>query len=360
MIARLLLSALVCCPMLHTAPATAAVSQKKAIWGPTEREGVSQFPKYASLGVGIYQMTLKWDQVAARQPGSPRSAGDPAYVWPPEVDYAISEASRHGIQVLLNVTGSPRWANRNRAPHFAPARPSDYGDFVEAASRRYPRVRHWMIWSEPSKGLNFQPLTPDNNKPLRGAGLRGPRLYARMLDSAYGRLKSVTRSNIVIGGNTFTVGTVAPYRYLRAMRMPNGRAPRLDLWGHNPFSRREPNLRKPPLGYGYADFSDLDTLMRWLDRYVRPRGPRLKVFISEYTLPTDHANFVFNFHVSRARQADWIAKALRIVRSHKRLYTFGYFNLYDPAPRLENDQPDWGLLEFDGDPKPAYASFKAG
>ena len=39
-------------------PADARYSSKKAIWGPTKVNGVSQFPIYRDLGVGIFQMQL--------------------------------------------------------------------------------------------------------------------------------------------------------------------------------------------------------------------------------------------------------------------------------------------------------------
>ena len=173
-----------------------------------------------------------------------------------------------------------------------------------------------------------------------------------MLDAAYGRLKAVSPRNLVIGGNTFTVGTVAPLYFIRALRLPSGRPPRMDLWGHNPFSLRTPDLDHPPLGSGFADFSDLDTLVRVLDRNMRRAKLRkqrhLKIFMSEYTLPTDHANFEFNFFVSRKTQAQWITRALHIVRSWKRLATFGYLGLYDDDVRPDGEQVERGLLERDG------------
>jgi len=137
----------------------------------------------------------------------------------------------------------------------------------------------------------------------------------------------------------------------------------MDLWGHNPFTLRRPDLRQPKLGSGYADFSDLDVLVRALDRAMKrsPRGQRrLRVFISEFALPTDSRNWQFNFYVSRDIQADWIRRALRIVRPWKRIYTFGYLGLYDEGPRPANDQARWGLIDEDGRHKPAYSAFRDG
>src|SRR3954453_634219 len=65
------------------APAHASVTRKKAMWGPIEVNGISQFPVYADLGVGIYQTSLAWDRVAPTRPASARNPLDPAYRWPP-------------------------------------------------------------------------------------------------------------------------------------------------------------------------------------------------------------------------------------------------------------------------------------
>ena len=334
-------------------PTGSAASLKKSIWGPP-----TQFPIYADLGVGIWQTRVSWNTVALRRPEHPRDPSDPAYAWPAELDAAIAAASQHGIHVALLVMGTPRWANGGKPARWAPNHPRDYADFLAAASRRYPAVRHWMIWGEPTKASNFQPLRRDRGRRLSGRGLRGPRIYARMLDRAYVALKGVSRANLVIGGNSFTVGTVRPRRWIQALRLPNGRPPRMDLYGHNPFTLRRPVLSQPPLGRGYADFGDLDTLARWIDRNLRPRG--MKLFLSETSFPTDHANFEFNFWLTRATQARWIADALREARRWPRIYTFGYLGLYDDAVRPDGLQVERGLLDRNGRQKPAYEAFKRG
>jgi hypothetical protein len=353
----MVLAAAVAGSLPHTA--FAEPSRKKAIWGPIERNGVSQFPIYADLGAGIFQMSLRWDEVAVRKPAEPRDPADPAYQWPTSIDRAISEGRAHGIRVSLLVQRAPAWANGGRDSRWAPRPPRRFADFITAASRRYPGVRYWMIWGEPVASGNFQPLEPTRHHILRGEGRRGARIYARMLDAAYGALKRVNERNRVIGGNSFTAGTVPPLRWVRALRLPNGRPPRMDLYGHNPFSARAPNLSQRPLGGGFADFGDLDTLARRIDRYLE-RGRRIRLFLSEFTLPTDHANHEFNFYVSRAVQADWIRRALGVTRRWSRIHTFGYLSLYDDEPREDGLQVERGLLERDGTRKPAYFAFKRG
>jgi hypothetical protein len=344
-------------------PAPADVTRKKSLWGPATVAGVSQFPIYADLGAGIWQSGLSWADVARRRPAHPTDPHDAAYAWPAGLDAAIADAKAHGIAVALLAMRTPAWANGGRSAAWAPRSPRAYARFLAAAARRYPAVRHWIIWGEPTQSANFQPLQPDHGRRLTGAGLRGPRIYARMLDRAYGALKAVNPANLVIGGNSFTVGAVAPQHWIEALRLPSGRPPRMDLYGHNAFSARRPLLSQPPLLRGYADFGDLDTLAGWLDRDLkgaRPDGRRLKLFLSEMTFPTDHTNVEFNFWLTRATQASWITDALRATRTWSRIYTFGYLGLYDDPLRPDGQQVERGLIERDGTRKPAYEAFKRG
>src|SRR5215216_5853595 len=112
LVCALALAAAVCVP----APSSAAITRKKSMWGPATVAGVSQFPLYADLGVGLWQANLSWNAVATRRPEHPRDPGDPAYVWPRELDAAIADARRHRIAVSLLVMNSPSWANGGRAP----------------------------------------------------------------------------------------------------------------------------------------------------------------------------------------------------------------------------------------------------
>jgi hypothetical protein len=343
--------------------AAARPTLKKAIWGPLERDGQSQFPIYRDLGVGIYQTSVSWADVARARPRHATNPSDPAYRWPSSVDTAIAEGRRYGIRVLVQLMSTPRWANGNRDPRWAPHHAQDFAAFAKAASRRYPRVHLWMIWGEPSKAQNFQPLrSVSSGDRIRRSQRRGPETYARMLDASYAALKHASRHNLVVGGNTFTVGDVPPLIYVKLMRLPNGKPPRMDLYGHNPFSARRPDLHKRPLGQGYADFSDLDTLSRLVDsRLARPRHRRyLKLFLSEFTLPTDHANYEFNFWVSRQTQADWLGAALRITRRWSRIYSLGYLGLYDDPPRPDHREVNRGLIDASGHRKPAYATYRHG
>jgi hypothetical protein len=362
-LARLLLGAACVAALLPPAFAEAAPSRKKAIWGPVRVDGVSQFPIYRDLGAGIYQTKLGWAETAPSRPRRPRDPSDAAYRWPAKLNDAVREARRHRMRIAIVLHGAPRWASRRSDPRWAPRRPRDFADFAFAASRRYPGVRLWLIWAEPTRRINFQPLIHERrSRPLTLRMQRGPRLYSRILDASYASLKRRNRRNLVIGGNSFTTGDVSPLNWIRNLRLPNGRPPRMDMYGHNPFSARRPFLDRPPVGYGFADFSDLDLLAAWVDRHLgRPRGVRaMKLFLSELFWPTDHPNHEFNFWVTRRTAASWLGTALRVTRRWSRIYTLGWFSLYDDPPNGRGDDVHRGLLTHRGRKKPAYYAFKRG
>jgi hypothetical protein len=338
----------------------------KGFWGPTSVNGVSQFPIYRDLGVNLFQTNLSWAGAAPSRPANPRNPADPAYRWPERLDDTIREAQANGMRVLLLVSGTPGWANGGRSPNFAPRRPSDFANFVRAAAQRYPTVRHWMIWGEPTRMPNFLPFVAQRRlgRPLTARQKQAPHRYARLLDAAYGALKSVRRSNLVIGGNTYTTGDIRPVRWIQNLRLPNGRPPRMDLYGHNPFSFRTPRLSNPQSDLEIIDFSDIGRFSRQVDRNLgRPDRRRIPIFLSEFAVPTDRPDAEFNFHVTRAVQARWIRSGFRVARSlGSRVYGLGWIHLYDDPPDQAGQRPvvQSGLIDASGQKKPGYFAFKAG
>lgn len=320
---------------------------QKAVWGPVEVAGRSQLSVYRRLGVDLYQYGLSWAAVAAREPEDPRDPDDPAYKWPRELDRMVREAPAAGFAVSIMLTHAPPWANGGRPRAWAPRDPQDYADFAEAAARRYPRVRHWMVWGEPSRAGNFEPLEPGGDAAQR---------YAELLDGCYFALKRVNLRNIVIGGNTWTAGVISPVDWLREMRLPDGSRPQLDVYGHNPFTRRKPRLADDPLIDGFVDFGTLDEFAEELDRAYP--GREIKFFLSEFTVPTDQAGGIFNFHESQETAADWLAAAFDEARTWDRIYALGWFELYDDPPT--GNEGRLGLLDHRGRPKPAYQAYQDG
>jgi hypothetical protein len=342
------------------APATASALDK-AFWGPGFVKGQNQFPIYRDLGVTLFEMQLRWQFAAPdARPANPSDPNDPAYHWPPDVDQAIAQAQANGMSVALMLIGTPPWSNGNNDPRFMPQDPQDFAAYALAAARRYPTVHRWLIWGEPDRYENFQPLAPQTlgNLVLNRVQRRAPRNYARLLDGAYGALKSASRQNVVIGGCTETGGSINPYSWAKYMKLPNGKRPRFDQWAHNPFSRRKPSFSNPPSRYRFVDFSDLKRFSHFLDQQF---SRHLKIFLSEWTIPTDREDRDFNYFVSQATQAHWIAAGFRLARHFNRISTLGWIFLHDGDPD-PSGRPvvQGGLIQADGTHKPGYDAFKNG
>jgi hypothetical protein len=326
----------------------AAARVPKLIWGPVVLpNGESAFPTYHRLGVDVFQVDLDWAQTAPTKPAQPEDPSDPAYQWPAQLDQAVAEARRYRIRICLLVQGTPAWANGGRASAWAPTDPNDYGSFLIAAAHRYPSVHLWMIWGEPNRNGNFEPM-PANSK-------TGPQRYALLLNAGYHALKSVASANTVIGGDTWSFGTVEPADFVKWMRLPNGKPPPLDYYGHNPFSVRFPKLSERPYFRGGRDINDIDTLHSQL-RQTYHRS--VKLWLSEFTISSDHRNRAFDFAVSRRQQARWLTAAFKLVNSVNYVSGLGWFNLVDEPPSPHDQNLTNGLMTYRLSPKPAFYAYQ--
>ena len=343
--------------LLLAAPlgAEASGSGKKSIWGPVSLpDGSSAFPVYRRLGVDTLQLDIGWHDVAPERPRQERNPADPAYQWGDTIDTAIRGARRSGMRIALMVRGSPPWANGGRNTAWAPEARS-FRRFVTAAARRYPSVRHWMIWGETNRRPVFKPLPPERP--------RGPRVYAKLLAAAYRALKAENPRNLVIGGMTWSFGDMRPADFLRWMRLPNGKPPPLDLYGHNPFTLRFPDLSDGEYGGEpqARDFGELDRLRDDLARVYRGRYPQFrrsgpKLWLSEFGVSSDHTTREFPFHVSRLEQARWLTASFRAAAGTPWIATIGWMRLVD-EPASDPFGATSGLLTYEGERKPAFRAY---
>jgi len=339
------------------APATQTV--KKSMWGNlTLDDGTPLFPIYRDLGVGLFSTAIRWDEVAPdKRPARPTDPDDQAYEWPAYIQVAIDKATKNGMDVQVLVLGTPKWANGGKDWPWVPNQPRDFGDFMQAASRKYPSVDDWMIWGEPNRAPNFQPFTPveegQETGPLNKAQQVAPRNYAELLDAAYAGIKTVEPSDNVIGGNTYTsagIDDINPYQWIKYMELPNGRRPRLDMWGHNPFGFAKPDLGDEPSREGVVAFGDLRRLAGVLDANFP--GPPLKLFLAEWGVPEGFKDKDIGYVRSPEEADEWIRAGFKIANDWDRIYSLGWIHPVD------TDRSSMGLLTVEGVKKPTYDSYK--
>lgn len=318
------------------------------------RRGRTIFPELRALRTRVWSGGIAWSKVAPTRPADPTSPEDPAYKWPKSLGRALAAATANRIEAVLNITGFPSWSNGGRDSSWAPKNPQDYADFAAAAVAKYPQVRRWIVVSEPGNFYNFQPQG--------GNGTTAPHLYARMLDAAYAAMHRVRKNVVVIGGGVHPYGlndahTTAPDTFITNMVLPNGRRPRLDLFGINPYTERPLDLRLGKRALR-VDFDDLDWLRGRLDR-LWPRR-HLKIFIDEFAWNTEHEALGWLFYVSRKQQAANLRKAYALAAKVGRIDTMCWYQLYDAPPARNSTQwLNWtsGLRTWNGVRKPAWQAF---
>jgi hypothetical protein len=353
----LALAVAVCAAALAAAPAPVAARQlQKAIWNRGPTNGVSEFPTYQQLGVKIVETSLNWAQIAPTRPTNPTDPNDPAYHWPADVDAASQQTQIYGMQQLLEVSKTPPWANGGQDPNYPPTAASDYTDFVVAASRRYPAVRLWLIWSEACSHYRFLPITPQPlGAPVSADARVQPQAYATLLDASYATLKGLNPGNTVIGGSTWAACDIRPIDWAHYLKLPDGRRPRMDLWSNNPFIIYNP--KKIKRSWKISDIYGLPRLQAAIDHYFGTK-PRIGLFLSEFTVPTaDDVSLAL--HTSERGQAKYLRDAFQISRKLGTVAALGWLELYDlpPGPGERLGSPG-GLIRQDGVKKPAFSVFR--
>ena len=244
------------------------------------------------LGIDVVRVNIRWDDTALRRPARPTKHTDRAYRWD-AADALLNSLQDHGIAAVVTLVGTPRWANGGRGPNWAPNDPNTFASFAYAAARRYPQVRHWVIWNEPNKDWSLRPTTPET--------------YVRLLNAAYSAIKRVNPGDRVAGGVTAPrggSGDVGPVPWIRAMGSLKAR---LDAYAHHPYPL---NRGETPFSGGCRSCSSLTlaSLERLLAEVTRAFG-KTPVWLTEHgyqTNPPDQA-----LGVSQTLQAQYVAEAAR-------------------------------------------------
>jgi hypothetical protein len=139
-------------------------------------------------GVTWIRQQLPWEQI---EPVAKGQYVDPKFDQPTwaKFDDIVERADRAGMQVMLRLDTSPRWALPADAPDGLgpPVRYEDYWDFVAQVANRYRgKVEAYQIWNEPNLNSEWGRSPPDAVA------------YARLLRGASDRIRAVDPSAHVV------------------------------------------------------------------------------------------------------------------------------------------------------------------
>jgi hypothetical protein len=291
-----------------------------------------------SLGVRVVRFSLRWNLIARTRPTTATDPSDPAYDWS-ATDTVLDGLRQHGIDVVLQLVGTPTWANGGKPANYAPASASSFGAFASAAADHYPWVRRWLIWNEPNQRIWLRPTTPS--------------IYTtRLLNPAYRAIHAAIAGAQVAGGGTAprgATGGVSPVAWLTGLHAAHAL---LDAYAHNPYPL-DPKRESPVRG-GCANCTTIT--MATLDKLVRLVAqdfPRARIWLTEYGYQTNPPDRLLG--VAPSLQARYLAEGDYVAFRTPRVDLLFQF-LYRDEPNLARFQS--GLVTLGNRPKPAYAAFE--
>ena len=312
----------------------------------------------SAANASVIRTIANWRSIAPREPGRATDSFDPAYRFS-SLDDLVRNAQRNGLQVMITLWGTPRWANDSQGPNVAPKRSSDLEDFGRAIADRYsgrhsgfPHVGRYSIWNEPNLEIF---LTPQFD---RNGAIVSPRSYARLYRAGYAGIKAANPAALVAIGETSNMGRDRPLRGAAASVAPGTFARILaqerdlsfDAYATHPYPTR-PNA--PPtekVRWPNVTLSQLPRLERSLDRWFK--RSQTPVWITEYGYQTRTGD---RFGVTETQQERYLSLVMNQVKADPRVQLFIWFIFRDSARGLWQS----GLTTESGRTKPSYASFQA-
>ncbi len=357
--ARLTLLALVALLVAGAAQATAAPRMPIGFFDdPTFRwsaDRAENLQRAAAAGASIIHTTANWPQLAPTRPADASDGDDPAYHLA-DLDELVAHAASNGMRVMINITGTPKWANGNTSPNHMPKRVSDLTTFSRLLATRYNGAHDkgyvglWSVWNEPNLQQFLMPQ-------YVGKKIVSVSNYAKLYRAAYAGIKAGNRGAQVAAGETSAMGrdkpskgssqTVSPGTFARLLAQQKGI--KFDAWAHHPYPTA-PNA-KPLEKVRYPNVT-LSTMPRF-EKDLRKWYHRIvPIWITEYgheTKPGERKG------VTLATQAKYAKQALGIARKDPNVQMFVWFTFRDSSGNPWQS----GLLQPSGAAKPSYSAFGA-
>jgi hypothetical protein len=309
----------------------------------------------ANAGSTVIHTTASWPGLAPTKPADASDGGDPAYQLS-DLDDLVATAGLFHQRVMIDITGTPKWANGGLTPNRMPTRLSDLTTFARMLATRYNGVSGhgtvglYSVWNEPNLQLFLSPQ-------YAGKKIVGPANYAKLYKAAYAGIKAGNPSARVAIGETSARGrdkplttasaSVAPATFARLVAQTKGL--RFDAWAHHPYPTAKNLPPTQKVRYPNVTLSTLPQFEKDLKKWYHRAVP---IWITEYgheTKPGDPQG------VSTATQAAYARQSLTIARNDPNVQMFIWFTFRDSSSNPWQS----GLESPSGAHKPSYNAFSA-
>lgn len=216
------------------------------------------FAMASSAGATYARIDVSWKSIAPlTRPSSgfvPTDPSSPYYHWT-SLDATVTAAEAHGIQPILDIVGTPKWAYHVQPGTWTGGQPDvgELGAFAKALALRYdgsgpaPAVHAFSVYNEVNFNRNLSP--------------QDPVWYRYMVNAVADSVHSVNSSNLALAGElapfkhaatkTDKNNVIPPLTWMQKMFCLSGTNPatakrtcgatvHIDVWTHHPYSDTGP------------------------------------------------------------------------------------------------------------------------
>ncbi len=292
-----------------------------------------------------------------------------------EMDAIVNEANANGIQMLFSAVGAPAWARE--AGHDAsvagpPQDPQTFANFLGAMAGRYcgKGLGAIEVWNE--QNLHYE----WGNRPI------SPAAYMNLLRPSYTAIKAACPSMIVVSGALTPTGAPAPlamddFEYLRGM-YANGLRNFADAIGAHPSGYNvPPNLDHTqacnyirqtnssftgPCDVVHHSWSFRSTVDGYRAIMTANNDSAKKIWATEFgwaTQPAYHPDYRYANDNTRQEQAEWTVQAYQYMKNSGFVGAAFLWNLNFRVVADGTEKAQWGIVENNWQPLPAYSALKA-
>ena len=308
----------------------------------------------------IVRTLVDWSKTAPRRPANAANPFDPAYRFS-DIDELVRNAQQRGLEVIITIWGTPKWANGGKTPNVVPRQMRDLQNFSRAVAARYsgryaqyPFVGRYSVWNESNLQLFLSPQFDSKGRSV------GPRLYAKMYAAAYAGLKAGNSRAQVAIGSTSSHGrdkrlngksdTHSPGRFAQLVAAANPRL-KFAAWAQHPYPTPQNLKPTQKVKWPNVTLSSLARFEQSLDKWFKRKG--IRIWITEFGYETKPDGEPRG--VTRAQQAAYATQSIALAKKDPRVDMFVWFIFRDDETSVWQS----GLQTRSGAAKPALARFRA-
>ncbi len=255
------------------------------------------------------------------------------FQFPREIDRYIQAAKRRGIDVLLILNyNNPLYASHAGSAVTTDSNRAAFARYCQEAVKRYAPlgIKHYEIWNEPNIPIFWDP-TPNAAD------------YAKLLQVAYPAIKAVDPNVTVIGCATSPAeGNPPPFidwlTFIKGV-FQNGGGNFMDAVSYHSYHVDQ----RPEVSF----LSDIQKLQAII-------GTERPLWLTEIGYPTNTGWP----NISLEAQANYTARLFLLGKAVPRLRLISYYDLKNDGQEASNPEHNFGVLQFNLQPKPAYLALK--